>query len=107
MNADEAWDDYVRTNAITKGNASLQGQLSTMQAQMNELSTAVQLLSQVANKVLGQQNEAQAMAAGAAPSADPMAGGAPPMAGGMPGADPMAAGGAMPPAADPMAAMAG
>lgn len=89
MNADEAWDDYVRTNSITKGAASLQGQLNTMQAQMNELSNAVQLLSQVANKVLGQQGEAEAAAA---PAPQP---GAPPM-----GADPMAAGGA-PPMMDP------
>lgn len=109
MNADEAWDDYVRTNSIAKGNASLQGQLNTMQAQMNELSNAVQLLSQVANKVLGQQGEAEAAAApapqpGAPPmGADPMAMGADPMAaGGAPPMDPAAAG-----AADPMAAMAG
>ena len=89
MNADEAWDDYVRTNSITKGAASLQGLVNTMQAQMNELSNAVQLLSQVANKVLGQQGEAEAAAA---PAPQP---GAPPM-----GADPMAAGGA-PPMMDP------
>lgn len=103
MNADEAWDDYVRTNSFTKGNASLQGQLNTMQAQMNELSTAVQLLSQVANKVLGQQGEAESAAAPApAPGADPMAA----MAGGAP-VDLAMAGGAPPMGADPMAAMAG
>ena len=103
MNADEAWDDYVRTNSFTKGNASLQGQLNTMQAQMNELSTAVQLLSQVANKVLGQQGEAESAAAPApAPGADPMAA----MAGGAP-VDPAMAGGAPPMGADPMAAMTG